>query len=83
MSWDRAWVSVFYILAAALILYEIWVLLDNKPSTPPITMIMVRELPWWLTLPFLFWLFVHFTIAYAKNLGWTGKLWEVIKRVPL
>lgn len=68
--WDRIWVSVCYVLVALILAYEIWALLDNSPATPPITNIFVKEVPWWITLPFLLWLFLHFLNAYAVDQNW-------------
>lgn len=76
VAWDRVWVSICYVLVLLILAYEIWALIDNKPTTPPITNIFVAEVPWWITIPFLWWLAAHFTVAYAKvhNWPWIPKL---------
>jgi hypothetical protein len=76
--WDRVWVSVVYGLIGAVLAYEIWSLIDRNPRTPPITQIFVRESSPWLVLPFLWWLAIHFTIAFARDRGWA---W--IPKLPL
>jgi len=63
--WDRVWVSIWYALIAAMVVYELWSLLDRREVTPPLTQVLVREVPWWVTIPFLIWLLVHFIVAYA------------------
>lgn len=68
--WDRAWVTVWYIFIALILAYEIYSLIDNSPATPPLTQVLVREVPWWITIPFLSWLLVHFIVAYAEYLRW-------------
>ena len=68
--WDRVWVSVWYAFIAVMVLYELLSLLDNKHETPPLTHVLVNEVPWWVTLPFLAWLLIHFILAYAERLGW-------------
>lgn len=67
MTWDRAWVSIWYALIAIFVAYELYSLVDGRQETPPLTHVLVREVPWWVTLPFLGWLFVHFLIAYIKG----------------
>jgi hypothetical protein len=68
--WDRLWVSVWYALIGLFVVYELYSLLDGRDQTPPLTHVLVREVPWWVTLPFLVWLLLHFVEAYGKHLGW-------------
>lgn len=68
--WERAWVSVWYGLIALLVGYELWSLLDRREATPPLTQVLVREVPWWVTLPFLVWLLAHFVVAYGRQYWW-------------
>lgn len=65
MDWDRAIVSLWYGLIALIALTEAYVLLDGRSSTPPLTQVIVREVPWWVTVPFLAWLLIHFASRYA------------------
>lgn len=65
--WDRVWVTVWYVLIALLVAYELYSLADGRWETPPLTHVLVREVPWWVTLPVLAWLFVHFLVAYIQG----------------
>lgn len=64
MSWDRGWVIAWYVLIALVLLAELWAILDGQGRTPPLTQVIVRGVPWWVTLPFLAWLFMHFASRY-------------------
>jgi len=33
-------------------------------DVPMLTQAVVRYVPWWVTIPFICWLFVHFTVRY-------------------
>ena len=33
-------------------------------DVPMLTQAVVRFIPWWITMPFLTWLFIHFAIRY-------------------
>jgi hypothetical protein len=70
MDWDRVYVWVWYTLITLVVLLEIYTIVDRRTTTPPLTQVIVREVPWWVTLPFLGWLFVHFLIRYAKWGAW-------------
>lgn len=70
MDWDRIYVWAWYTLVALVVLLEIYTILDRRTTTPPLTQVIVREVPWWVTLPFLGWLFLHFLIRYAKWGTW-------------
>jgi hypothetical protein len=63
-AWDKGYVIGWYALIALIILYELYTLLDKRTSTPPLTRVIIQRVPWWITVPFLFWLFVHFTSRY-------------------
>jgi hypothetical protein len=65
VDWDRGWVIAWYVLIALLVLYEIWSVVDGRDTTPPLTRVIVREVPWWVTMPFLVWLVIHFGSRYA------------------
>ncbi|HEY6104025.1 MAG TPA: hypothetical protein VI007_12460 [bacterium] len=70
MDWDRIYVWAWYTLVALVVLLEIYTIVDRRTTTPPLTQVIVREVPWWVTLPFLGWLFLHFLIRYAKWGTW-------------
>jgi hypothetical protein len=61
---DRAYVTAWYALIALVLLMEAYALLDGKSATPPLTQVLVREVPWWVTVPFLVWALVHLASRY-------------------
>jgi len=64
--WDHkyviGWIAILTILAG----YELWGVLGQDPYTPPLTQVTCRWVPWWVTLPFLTWLWLHFALRYAN-----------------
>lgn len=58
----RFWGAV----AAIVIGYELYCVLDGNVKTPPLTHTVVRYVPWWATLTFLGWLVIHFAIRYIN-----------------
>lgn len=64
IPWAKAavwgWVAILTILAG----YELWDVFGKDPYTPPLTQITVKYVPWWVTLPFIVWLLVHFSLRY-------------------
>lgn len=65
MTWDRWFVTAWYGLIAAAGLYELYAWADGRDATPMLTQVVVRETHWWITMPFLVWLVVHFGSRYA------------------
>ena len=65
MNWDRVYVTVWYGWIVLFILVEFYNLLDRRISTPPLTDVIVREVRWYITVPFLTWLWIHFVSRYA------------------
>jgi membrane-bound acyltransferase YfiQ involved in biofilm formation len=70
MDWDRVYVTVWYAIIVLIALVELYTIYDQRTTTPPLTEVIVREVPWWVTLPFLGWLFLHFLIRYARWGEW-------------
>jgi len=35
-------------------------------DVPMLTQATVRYVPWWITMPFLTWLFIHFAVRYSN-----------------
>ncbi|MCU1301727.1 MAG: hypothetical protein JWQ87_2011 [Candidatus Sulfotelmatobacter sp.] len=64
-SWSRAaligWAAIIFVLLG----YELWCIFSGDKETPPLTYVTVRYVPWWVVMPFLFWLLVHFGVHYA------------------
>jgi hypothetical protein len=61
---DRAVATAWYVLIGLVLAYELWMYLDRDPSTPTLTDLIVKEVPWWVTIPFLVWILVHFASRY-------------------
>jgi uncharacterized membrane protein YdjX (TVP38/TMEM64 family) len=61
---SRAVATAWYVLIGLVLAYELWTYLDRDPSTPTLTDLIVKEVPWWVTVPFLLWLLVHFASRY-------------------
>jgi hypothetical protein len=64
IQWDRAalifWAVIFFVLLG----YELWCLVSGDMHTPPLTRVVIRYVPFWITLPILVWLLIHFVIRY-------------------
>jgi len=69
MTWNMAfvygWLTILCILAG----YEffaLFVLFLGAGYEPPLTHVVCRYVPWYVTLPFIAWLFYHFAVRYAN-----------------
>ena len=64
--WNNAyvygWIAILTILAG----YELYAVFFGHKYDVPLTWVTVRYVPWWVTLPFLVWLLVHFALRYAN-----------------
>jgi hypothetical protein len=65
LRWDKAfefgWIAILCILTG----YELFAVSQGKRSVyPPLTWMTVRYAPWWVTMPFLTWLWIHFATRY-------------------
>lgn len=69
LRWDRAWSSRWYWILGVLVAYELWAALDKQDHTPPLTHVLVAEVPAWVTLTTIAWLAPHFATRYY---GWLG-----------
>jgi len=76
MRWDKAVVLGWVCLTAVVVAYELWCVLNGSTHTPPLTDVTVRYMPWWITIPFLTWLLMHFTIHYADASGLFAKIFR-------
>jgi len=65
MNWNTAfvygWLAILLILGG----YEGYALFRGNGYQPPLTQVVCRYVPWWITLPFIGWLFYHFARRYA------------------
>ena len=66
MHWDKWWVIGWILIIVGLAFYEFWSGFGPGKATPMLTQVTVRYVPWWVTMPFLTWLFVHFAIRYSS-----------------
>lgn len=64
MDWDRVYVTVWYALIALVVVMDLYTIIDRRSMTPTLTQVIVREVPWWITMPFLGWMFLHFLFRY-------------------
>lgn len=74
MVWNKYWVWGWVAILLGLALYEFWSGWGTGKHTPMLTQVTVHYVPWYVTLPFLLWLQVHFALryfnpAYVKSLG--------------
>lgn len=67
MAWNRWYVVGWVLILLALLAYELWALLDHDMRTPSLTATTVRYAPWYVTLGFVGWLFIHFAVRYANS----------------
>jgi hypothetical protein len=70
--WELVKRSVYtwIVLLIALAAYELRTVLDKKPHTLPLTIVVVTWVPGILTMVFLSWLWVHFFIRYWQSGYW-------------
>jgi glycerol-3-phosphate acyltransferase PlsY len=66
VTWDRAWVAGWIAIILGFAFYEFWAGYGTGKHTPMLTQVVVRYVPWWVTLPFIVWLFIHFATRYAN-----------------
>lgn len=74
MDWDRAWSSRWYWILGVLLAYELWAALDRRDQTPPLTHVLVAEVPAWVTLTVIAWMAPHFAMRYYHWLGGHARL---------
>lgn len=75
MTWDKAfvwgWVAILAILAG----YELFAVSQGKGSQfLPLTWITVKYSPWFVTMPFLTWLFYHFAVRYLHRADYLNSI---------
>jgi len=62
--WSRYAVWAWAAILAVLIGYELWCVFGKDSHTPPLTDVTIRYAPFWITMPFLTWLWLHFLCNY-------------------
>ena len=66
MTWSKPWIVGWILILVGLAFYEFWSGFGTGKSTPMLTQITVRYVLWYVTMPFLTWLFIHFALRYAN-----------------
>jgi hypothetical protein len=64
MKWTLWHTLGWIVILGSLAGYEFWAMFDHDARTPMLTQATVRWIPWYVTLPFIVWLFVHFAVRY-------------------
>jgi len=64
-SWNKAWILGWIAILLGLAFYEFWSGWGTGKHTPMLTPVTVRYSPWWVTMPFLTWLWLHFFLRYV------------------
>lgn len=74
-GWSPAWLVLWGVLVVGMIVDEVLAVALRNPYEPPLTLVVHRNVPWWITCPFLLWLFLHFVSTYFWHkwlFGWFG-----------
>ncbi len=66
------WVAIFCILLG----YELYAVLWGHGREWPLTWVTVKYCPWWCTMGFLTWLWLHFAIRYVQGASYIQKILE-------
>lgn len=66
-TWNTAGTMAWFLLFFVVLAYEIFAGIDHSVRTPMLTHVVVRYVPWWATLMFIIWLFVHFASRYFNT----------------
>lgn len=64
MHWNRWYVIGWILIFVGFLFYEFWAGWGTGKHTPMLTQVVVRWVPWYVTLPAIVWLFIHFAIRY-------------------
>lgn len=67
LLWSKAGVWAWVAILIALAGYECWALLSGDMATPPLTRVTIKYVPWYVTVPFLVWLLIHFAVRYSNH----------------
>lgn len=68
MNW-KVWPMLYWLFwGIAFIVWETYGGIEKmgQRDIPMLTQVTVRYVPWWITMPFLTWLFIHFALRYAN-----------------
>ena len=65
-AWRTFFVVVWYLWIGFFAAFEAFAIIDKNTASPPLTHVIVRMVPGYITIPFLAWLFIHFTSRYLN-----------------
>lgn len=68
MKWNL-WPCLYWLFwAIGFAVWETYAGLDHlgRRDVPMLTQVVVRYVPWWVTLPGITWLFIHFALRYSN-----------------
>ena len=63
-NWNTLGVIVWFLWVAFFFGYEFFTGIEQKRDIPMLTQAVVRYVPWWITLPVIAWMFLHFVTRY-------------------
>ena len=72
MTWNKAFVWGWVAILGILITYELYAVCTHS-NDPPLTDVTLKYIPWWLVMPFLTWLWLHFGTQY-KYPSWLHRI---------
>lgn len=64
MKWATWAVVIWLVILGSLLGNELYALLGGNSKDMPLTQLTVKYSPWYVTLPFIVWLFIHFAVRY-------------------
>lgn len=73
MKWSTWAVVIWLVILGSLLGNELYALLGGNSKDMPLTQLTVKYSPWYVTLPFIVWLFIHFAVRYF-NPTYVGSL---------
>lgn len=72
IKWASWAVWIWIAILGTLFANEMYALLGGNAKDMPLTQLTVKYSPWYVTLPFIGWLFIHFAIRYFNPAYVTG-----------
>lgn len=58
--------AIWIAILSALLGWELFCLWDGDPHTWTLTRTVITYVPWWVTLGFVTWLWIHFALRYWR-----------------
>ncbi len=71
-QWNTLGTMAWAFWALFFLAYELFTGIEHKRDIPMLTQFVVRYIPWWIMLPLIGWLFLHFATRYFNP---TYRLW--------